>query len=177
MVSIGFTPMAMLWRPEVTSREKWEPDHRRRPFPRRWARPAIIHARDQSRPPKAVLIARKALDADQQNRRPPGRPKNVDNERRDGNGSRPIGNMAAAALRRLEQRCTDLLDRVLAGELNAHAAMVEAGFRKHSERLKRASALGRIERLLPLLTHAEPERLSNALALVIQRDGYPFGGA
>jgi hypothetical protein len=46
MQSIGFTPMAMLWRPETSSQEKWAPDKSWRGFQRRWARPAIIHARE-----------------------------------------------------------------------------------------------------------------------------------
>ncbi len=45
MVSIGFTPFAMLWRPSTKSEEKWAPGPEWRPFQRRWARPAIIHAR------------------------------------------------------------------------------------------------------------------------------------
>jgi hypothetical protein len=45
MEGIGFTPMAMLWRPETPSQEKWTPDWRWRGFQRRWARPALIHAR------------------------------------------------------------------------------------------------------------------------------------
>lgn len=44
MCSIGFTPMAMLWRPETPSQEKWRPAETWRAFQRRWARPAIIHA-------------------------------------------------------------------------------------------------------------------------------------
>jgi hypothetical protein len=44
MSAIGFTPMAMLWRPETPSQEKWRPDARWRGFQRLWARPAIIHA-------------------------------------------------------------------------------------------------------------------------------------
>ena len=44
MMSIGFTPMAMLWRPETQSQEKWTPEEAWRGFQRRWARPAIIHA-------------------------------------------------------------------------------------------------------------------------------------
>jgi hypothetical protein len=44
MQAIGFTPMAMLWRPETPSQEKWAPDQRWRGFQRLWARPAIIHA-------------------------------------------------------------------------------------------------------------------------------------
>lgn len=44
MLDIGFTPMAMLWRPETPSQMKWKPDDRWQAFQRRWARPAIIHA-------------------------------------------------------------------------------------------------------------------------------------
>jgi hypothetical protein len=45
MMGIGFTPMAMLWRPETASQEKYRPDEAWLSFQRRWARPAIIHAR------------------------------------------------------------------------------------------------------------------------------------
>jgi len=44
MVAIGFTPMAMLWRPETPSQERHRPAPEWRAFQRRWARPAIIHA-------------------------------------------------------------------------------------------------------------------------------------
>lgn len=44
MLSIGFTPMAMLWRPETPSQQKRAPGPQWRAFQRRWARPAIIHA-------------------------------------------------------------------------------------------------------------------------------------
>jgi hypothetical protein len=43
---------------------------------------------------------------------------------------RPCGNSEQAALRRLHKDRPDLLDRVKAGQLTAHAAMVEAGFRR-----------------------------------------------
>ncbi|HKE44564.1 MAG TPA: hypothetical protein VKB41_08500 [Steroidobacteraceae bacterium] len=43
MLSIGFTPMAMLWRPELPSQQKHAPNARWRAFQREWARPAIIH--------------------------------------------------------------------------------------------------------------------------------------
>jgi hypothetical protein len=46
MVALGFTPMAMLYRPEDA--QTWEPDHKWRALQRRWARPAIIHARANS---------------------------------------------------------------------------------------------------------------------------------
>jgi hypothetical protein len=44
MMSIGFTPHAMLWLPETPSQEKYRPGPGWRSFQRRWARPAIIHA-------------------------------------------------------------------------------------------------------------------------------------
>ena len=45
MLGIGFTPHAMLWQPETPSQEKHRPAPEWRSFQRRWARPAIIHAR------------------------------------------------------------------------------------------------------------------------------------
>jgi hypothetical protein len=44
MLAIGFSPMAMLWRPETPSQERYQPATEWRSFQRRWARPAIIHA-------------------------------------------------------------------------------------------------------------------------------------
>lgn len=46
MLEIGFTPMAMLWRPETVSQEKYRPAPEWRAFQRRWARPTIIHAKE-----------------------------------------------------------------------------------------------------------------------------------
>lgn len=81
--------------------------------------------------PKTVLIVRKLLDADRANRRPGGRPKTVyTGDRNVHSFARPSGNSAAAALRRLERHRPDLLNRVLAGEISAHVAMIEAGFRR-----------------------------------------------
>jgi hypothetical protein len=45
MMAIGFTPMAMLWRPETPSQERHQPPPEWRSFARRWIRPTIIHAR------------------------------------------------------------------------------------------------------------------------------------
>lgn len=45
IMGIGFTPMAMLWRPETPSQEKWTPAPEWKAFQRTWARPAIIHTR------------------------------------------------------------------------------------------------------------------------------------
>ncbi len=44
LLRIGFTPMAMLWRPLTPSEERWAPSPDWKGFQRRWARPAIIHA-------------------------------------------------------------------------------------------------------------------------------------
>lgn len=44
MLGLGFTPMAMLYRPEGDGSENWQPSPEWRAFQRRWARPAIIHA-------------------------------------------------------------------------------------------------------------------------------------
>jgi hypothetical protein len=46
MIGIGLTPMAMLWSPDKPSQERYRPAPGWRAFQRRWARPAIIHARD-----------------------------------------------------------------------------------------------------------------------------------
>lgn len=48
VLSVGFTPHAMLWQPETPSAEKWKPAPEWRKFQRLWARPAIIHSRGQS---------------------------------------------------------------------------------------------------------------------------------
>lgn len=45
MLSIGFTPFAMLWQPDTPSAEKWRPSPDWKAFQRRWVRPEIIHAR------------------------------------------------------------------------------------------------------------------------------------
>ncbi len=56
MASIGFTPHAMLWRPETANGEKWRPDATWRRFQRQWARPAIIHAKAEPRREDADVI-------------------------------------------------------------------------------------------------------------------------
>jgi hypothetical protein len=43
MLGLGFTPMAMLWRPETPSQERYAPPPEWRSFARRWIRPTIIH--------------------------------------------------------------------------------------------------------------------------------------
>ena len=44
MMSIGLTPMAMLWSPSEPAHERYRPAPEWRTFQRRWARPAIIHS-------------------------------------------------------------------------------------------------------------------------------------
>lgn len=43
MTDIGFTPFAMLWKPENVAGEKRAPGPEWRPFVREWSRAAIIH--------------------------------------------------------------------------------------------------------------------------------------
>jgi len=43
IAALGFTPMAMLWRPETPSQQRYAPGPQWRAFQRLWARPAIIH--------------------------------------------------------------------------------------------------------------------------------------
>jgi hypothetical protein len=49
MLSLGFTPMAMLYRPEDRASENWRPAPEWRALQRRWARPAIIHSTEAHR--------------------------------------------------------------------------------------------------------------------------------
>ena len=46
--SVGFTPMAMLWRPETPSQMRYAPDPAWKKLQRRWARPAIIHTTQEA---------------------------------------------------------------------------------------------------------------------------------
>ena len=151
MLQIGFTPYAMLWRPETPSQMKWAPEESWRTFQRRWARPAIIHARetrayshsaiDRARV-QAARAAQRDDARDRANVRPAGRPaksgtvyNNESNNQSDVHGSeRPAGNSRAAFLRRLRKHRPDIHARVLAGELSPHAGMIEAGFRKQPNR-------------------------------------------
>lgn len=49
MVRIGFTPFAMLWKPDMPSQEKHAPGLQWRAFQRQWSRPAIVHATEMHR--------------------------------------------------------------------------------------------------------------------------------
>ena len=50
MLAVGFTPHAMLWRPETPSQMKYAPEDSWRAFQRQWARPAIILESDEFPP-------------------------------------------------------------------------------------------------------------------------------
>jgi hypothetical protein len=87
MLGIGFTPHAMLWRPETPSQQKWAPEESWKTFQRLWARPAIIHARETvpyGRSPaararvKAARAAQKDDARDRANLRPAHRPKKAE---------------------------------------------------------------------------------------------------
>jgi hypothetical protein len=137
MLEIGFTPMAMLWRPETPSQMKWTPEESWRTFQRLWARPAIIHARTvvpyrNSPGGRArVLAARRAqkIDAQTPDLKPPHRPKKLRDEKNDTKLSTGT-DTAAYALARLRRDRPDIHARVLAGEISPHAGMIEAGFRR-----------------------------------------------
>ena len=137
--------MAMLWRPETPSQQKWAPEESWRTFQRIWARPAIIHARESvpyGRSPadrarvKAARAAQRDDAADLRNLRPAHRPaKTVYSNESDVHASaRPSGNSRAAFLRRLRKHRPDIHARVLAGEITPYAGMVEAGFRRRRSR-------------------------------------------
>jgi hypothetical protein len=79
---------------------------------------------------KAARSAQRADDKDRAQLRPGGRPKTVDNGNSNINSSRPTGGSKAYALRRLRKDRPDIHARVLAGEISAHAGMIEAGFRR-----------------------------------------------
>jgi hypothetical protein len=81
---------------------------------------------------------------------------------------RPTGNSAAAAMRRLRKDCPDIYFRVLAGEVSAHAGMIEAGFRKKRER-KKKSILNRMIQALPLLADDECWCLRRAIDIRLRR--------
>lgn len=64
MLSIGLTPMAMLWNPEKPSQERWRPPVQWRAFQRRWARPSIIYGvKRADAPPKTRLFMLREVEA------------------------------------------------------------------------------------------------------------------
>lgn len=80
------------------------------------------------------IAARDAIDRACQRSDNPGRRTDlVDNVNK---VLRPDGNSEAAALRRLRKDRPDLLERVLSGELTAHAAARQAGFRRQQQSVR-----------------------------------------
>jgi len=76
---------------------------------------------------------KEALDLwDQALQRPAHRPEKAEETHNNVQGSAPVGNTEARALRKLRSDAPNLHSEVLAGNLSAHAAMVKAGFRKRT---------------------------------------------
>jgi hypothetical protein len=65
---------------------------------------------------------------DRAEQRPPGKPDHTFNNIQ-GLSTAPVGTSRQASLRRLRKDRPDLHQQVLAGDLSAHAAMIQAGFR------------------------------------------------
>jgi hypothetical protein len=161
MLAIGFTPHAMLWRPETASQMKWMPEESWRTFQRQWVRLGIIHAREvvpyaksplARAPVRAARSAQKDDAADLRNLRPAHRPTKAETvyngDRVVNTSGRPVGNSRAYALRRLRDQRPDIHARVLAGEISPHAGTVEAGFRKRQQH-PRAGDLKRFAAAIP----------------------------
>ena len=151
MLAIGFTPMAMLWKPATAAEMRHAREEGWRTFQRHCARPGIIHAREvvpRAKSPlararvKAARAAQRDDAADLRNLRPAHRPKKAESvyatDRVVHASERPSGNSRAAFLRRLRKDRPDIHARVLAGELSPHAGMVEARFRKPRSVMERA---------------------------------------
>lgn len=75
----------------------------------------------------------------------------------------PTGTSESAALRRLRKDRPDLHERVLAGELKANAAMVEAGFRHHTLTIRTDDPESAAR---TLRTHMSPEDLVELVKLL-----------
>jgi len=92
-------------------------------------------------------------------------PKSVDNIHRT---KRPSGTERSRALARLHRERRDLYDQVLAGELSANAAAIEAGFRKPTASVPIDSARHAVE---ALLRRFDRDELQEALDQTPLRDG------
>lgn len=83
--------------------------------------------------------------------------------------SRPSGTSQAAALRRLRKDAPDLHAEVLSGRLSAHAAMVQAGFRRKTATIPvdtPANAARALQR------NMEPAELAELARLITERQPY-----
>jgi hypothetical protein len=110
---------------------------------------------------EAAIKAREIDAKDRANVRPVGRPpKNVSDVKNDTDNylGRPKSGTRAEALRRLRRDRPDIHARVLAGELTAHAGMIEAGFRK-KQPSRKLTMLQKIRRMIPKLSESEREEL------------------
>lgn len=95
--------------------------------------------------------------------RPSHRPTTVDNINGSGDGlERPAGTSKDHALRKLRKDAPELHAKVLANEMTAHAAMIQAGFRPRTAtvRLDNAQSMARV------LRKVEPPVLAELLRLL-----------
>lgn len=81
---------------------------------------------------------------------------------------RPVGNTETAALRRLRKDQPDLHAQVLAGELSAHAAMVQAGYRPRTITIRTDNAASIARTLRKHLTPDVLTELANHHGIVIR---------
>jgi hypothetical protein len=127
---------------------------------------AVIEARDDKRLLRDVLSARYQALEEKDRGNPSRQGQRTDLVYTEINDihevTRPTGTSAEAFLRRLRKGRPDIHARVLAGELTAHAGMVEAGFRK--PRSRRIPVLAKILKLVPELTPEERRRLREILS-------------
>jgi hypothetical protein len=121
----------------------------------------VVEAEDKIK--NRAAAAQKDDAADQANQRPAHKHRDRDVYNNDGDiNIRPSGTSRAYALRRLREARPDIHARVLAGELTPHAGMVEAGFRKKPQRMKR-SPLERAQRLIGTMTTSDLLALQRAI--------------
>jgi len=104
---------------------------------------------------------------DQAHRKPAGRPSNLVRQNNDVQDYRaPTGNKTAAMLRRLRTadrqeypKVEAIYQRVLAGEISAHAGMIEAGFRTKAPS-KKKSLVEKAKLLIDKMSEPERDEIS-----------------
>lgn len=96
---------------------------------------------------------------------------NVDNINDSGDLDRPTGTSVRAALRKLRKDAPELHAEVLAGRLSAHAAMLQAGYRKPTFTVRADDAEAAFR---ALRKHMSPEQLAE-LARLLTDEGQAHG--
>jgi hypothetical protein len=92
-----------------------------------------------------------------------GRPAKDAAEKPDNVRNSEYGNSASHTLRRLKRDHPDLAERVIAGDISAHAAAIRAGFRKPSITLQPNNATRAAERIREVLGDDFADQLKEAL--------------